>query len=99
MENAEEKNDSSSFIKLNYKFHFRLYEQCRSPELLQIIDSLWLKVSPFLYNSQRDDRHKLSNDNHRAIIEAVSNNDVESAKSALIEDITRSYDDIINSLF
>ena len=99
MENAEEKNDSSSFIKLNYKFHFRLYEQCRSPELLQIIDSLWLKVSPFLYNSQRDDRHKLSNDNHRAIIEAVSNNDVDSAKSALIEDITRSYDDIINSLF
>ena len=99
MENAEEKNDSSRFIKLNYKFHFRLYEQCRSPELLQIIDSLWLKVSPFLYHTQRDDRHKLSNDNHRAIIEAVSNNDVESAKSALIEDITRSYDDIINSLF
>ena len=99
MENAEEKNDSSSFIKLNYKFHFRLYEQCRSPELLQIIDSLWLKVSPYLYHTQRDDRHKLSNDNHRAIIEAVSNNDVESAKSALIEDITRSYDDIINSLF
>lgn len=99
MENAEEKNNSSSFIELNYKFHFRLYEQCRSPELLQIIDSLWLKVSPFLYHTQRDDRHKLSNDNHRAIIEAVSNNDVESAKSALIEDITRSYDDIINSLF
>ena len=99
MENAEEKNDSSSFIELNYKFHFRLYEQCRSPELLQIIDSLWLKVSPYLYHTQRDDRHKLSNDNHRAIIEAVSNNDVESAKSALIEDITRSYDDIINSLF
>ena len=99
MENAEEKNNSSSFIELNYKFHFRLYEQCRSPELLQIIDSLWLKVSPYLYHTQRDDRHKLSNDNHRAIIEAVSNNDVESAKSALIEDITRSYDDIINSLF
>jgi len=99
MENAEEKNDSSSFIELNYKFHFRLYEQCRSPELLQIIDSLWLKVSPYLYHTQRDDRHKLSNDNHRAIIEAVSNNDMESAKSALIEDITRSYDDIINSLF
>ena len=99
MENAEEKNDSSSFIELNYKFHFRLYEQCRSPELLQIIDSLWLKVSPYLYHTQRDDRHKLSNDNHRAIIEAVFNNDVESAKSALIEDITRSYDDIINSLF
>ena len=99
MENAEEKNDISSFIELNYKFHFRLYEQCRSPELLQIIDSLWLKVSPYLYHTQRDDRHKLSNDNHIAIIEAVSNNDVESAKSALIEDITRSYDDIINSLF
>ena len=47
---------------------------------------------------ERDDRHKLSNDNHRAIFEAVSNSDVESAKSALVEDIIRSYDDIISSL-
>lgn len=94
---AEERHDIQSFIKRNYAFHFRLYEQSDSPVLMQIIDNLWLKVSPILYHSKWVGRFKWSNDNHKAIIDAVSSHDIPGARAALTEDITRSYDELINS--
>lgn len=35
-------------VHLNYLFHFSIYEAARSPHLLSMIDSLWLRVSPLL---------------------------------------------------
>jgi DNA-binding GntR family transcriptional regulator len=35
-------------VHLNYVFHFAIYEAARSPHLLSMIDSLWLRVSPLL---------------------------------------------------
>lgn len=95
---SEQKRDIQGFVKENYAFHFRLYEQSNSPVLMQIIDNLWLKVSPYLYHSKWIDRFKISNINHRAIIEAVSAHDIPSAKKALIDDISHSYEDLISIL-
>lgn len=96
---SEQKRDIQAFVKENYTFHFRLYEQSNSPVLMQIIDNLWLKVSPYLYHSKWIDRFKISNINHRRIIEAISAHDVPSAKKALIDDISHSYEDLISILF
>ena len=96
---SEQKRDIESFVKENYTFHFRLYEQSNSPVLMQIIDNLWLKVSPYLYHSKWIDRFKISNINHRRIIEAISAHDIPSAKKAVIDDISLSYEDLINILF
>ena len=53
------------------------------------------KVS--VYHSKWVGRFKWSNDNHKAIIDAVSSHDIPGARAALTEDITRSYDELINS--
>tara|TARA_B100001758_G_C18294708_1_gene548970 strand:+ start:294 stop:971 length:678 start_codon:yes stop_codon:yes gene_type:complete len=95
---AEKRKDVRDFIRLNYEFHFRLYEQSRSAELMQIIDNLWLKVSPILYHLQLNDRFKVSNESHKAIIEAISKQDIVNAKAALAQDISWSYEDLISPL-
>ena len=42
MVKAELSGDVRNFVKSNYDFHFRLYEQSRSAVLIDIINTLWL---------------------------------------------------------
>ncbi|MEM9913254.1 MAG: GntR family transcriptional regulator [Pseudomonadota bacterium] len=96
---AEKVRDVRGFIKNNYAFHFRLYQQANSPVLMDIINTLWLRVSPHLYHADQRSRHRISNDNHKLIIDAVRGRDVETAQKALIADVTGSYDDLVLALF
>lgn len=96
---AETDRDEKSFIKNNYAFHFRLYQQAHSPILLEIIDTLWLRVSPHLYFAGGPKRHRMSNEEHRAIIDAVRSDDPEAACRALTSDIAGAYDDLVKALF
>lgn len=96
---AEKDRDVRGFIKNNYAFHFRLYQQSNSPVLTDIIDTLWLRVSPQLYHTDQRSRHRISNDSHKLIIEAVRARNAASAQKALIADITGSYDDLVRALF
>ncbi len=96
---AEANCDEKSFIKSNYEFHFRLYQQAQSPILLEIIDTLWLRVSPHLYFAGGAKRHRMSNENHRAIIDAVRAGDSDAACAALVTDISGAYDDLVQALF
>lgn len=96
---AENENDSRAFIKENYTFHAKLYRQAASPVLNDIVENLWLRVSPHLYHVKRSDTHRVSNEQHRIIVEAVSNGDADAAIAALTEDITRAYSNLIEALF
>lgn len=96
---AESDRDIRGFIANNYAFHFRLYRQAHSPVLLEIINTLWLRVSPHLYHADQRSRHRISNDNHRLIIDAVRVGDAERAQKALIADVSGSYDDLVHALF
>jgi len=97
MENAEKSGDVRSFVKSNYEFHFRLYQQSRSPVLIDIINTLWLRVSPHLYNlhQNRADRYRVSNEHHKTMVEAVRCGDAEAASNALIADVSDAYDDLV----
>lgn len=101
MENAEKSGDVRNFIKSNYEFHFRLYQQSKSPVLIDIINTLWLRVSPHLYrlHNERADRYRVSNDHHKTIVEAVRRGDAEAASNALIADVSDAYDDLMASQF
>ena len=96
---VEKAGDVRSFIRNNYEFHFRLYQQARSPVLIDIINTLWLRVSPHLYHLSRADRYRVSNVHHQAIIEAVRRGDADAASDALIADVSGAYDDLVKALF
>lgn len=99
LEKTERSGDVSGYIKTNYEFHLRLYQQSHSPVLIDIIDTLWLRVSPHLYQLDREGQYKVSNSHHRKIVQSVRDGDEKAAAEALFEDISDAYDVLVRALF
>ena len=54
---AAPRHDVSAFLAANREFHFAIYEAARSPLLLSMIKSLWLRVAPFFFAICRNHGH------------------------------------------
>ena len=98
LERAEQSGEVQGHIKANYEFHSRLYQQSKSSVLMDIIDTLWLRVSPHLYQLKRN-HIRISNNHHRKIVESVRKGDADGAAAALEADITEAYDVLVKALF
>jgi DNA-binding GntR family transcriptional regulator len=99
LEETEQSGNVSGYIKTNYEFHLKLYQQSHSPVLIDIIDTLWLRVSPHLYQLERESQYKVSNSHHRKIVHCVREGDAKGASDALVEDITDAYDVLVRTMF
>lgn len=99
LETTERSGDVQGYIKANYEFHLRLYQQSNSPVLIDIIDTLWLRVSPHLYQLERENQYKVSNSHHRKIVRAIRDGDEATATGELVLDISDAYDVIVRTLF
>ena len=81
-------------LHANRQFHFSLYRLGNSPTLLRFIESLWLQYGPFLnlihYTIDPDIRG--SHTDHHRIVAAARDRDADTAKRALVADISRSFD-------
>ena len=99
LETTERAGDVRGYIKANYEFHLRIYQQSRSHVLVDIINTLWLRVSPHLYQLEREDQYKVSNKHHREIVGAIRKGDADGASRALRQDITDAYDVLVRVLF
>ncbi len=84
-----QKYDSKSYLLLNREFHFAIYEKAQNPELLQIINDLWVKVGP-VFNSLFDDGYYRdhANDEHHNILDAFKRGDAEAAENFMKHDIS-----------
>lgn len=80
--------DARAYLKLNRKFHFSIYEKSNNPELLQVIQGLWLKVGP-VFNGLFDTDHyrEHANDEHRNIMAAMQRRDAVAARQAMALDL------------
>jgi DNA-binding GntR family transcriptional regulator len=90
MAEAGRKKDASAVHAANREFHFLFYERCGIPSLVRIIDGLWLSF-PWDIVQVISGRLDRSLDEHRAIIEAVREGDVQSVKTVFEDHIQRSY--------
>lgn len=79
--------NSARVVKLNHDFHFRIYDHCDSPRRLQIIRQLWLHAERYQHLSLQF-RHDAAEDEHTAIINALSNRDHALAAEALRTHLT-----------
>ncbi|MFC6762060.1 GntR family transcriptional regulator [Sulfitobacter porphyrae] len=80
--------------RLNYRFHFEIYQAAGSKVLLPIVQSLWLQSGPYVREAAAI--YKANPDltaihHHWAIVEALEAKDGDRAAAALREDITESY--------
>lgn len=98
LQSTEQSGDVRSYIKTNYEFHIRLYQQANSDVLMDIINTLWLRVSPYLYRLELEDRYKVSNSHHRKIVAMAHKGDAAGAAAALVDDISDAYEVLVRSL-
>ncbi len=91
--------DVDTYLARNREFHFTVYETANLPILIEIIESLWERYSPYLYILHRTDKNwksELLMKNHRGIIEAMTKKDKDKVKYWLNLDLTESHDRIAN---
>jgi len=96
LENAYKSNDIRAHIKANFEFHFRLYKQSNSQVLMEVINTLWLRVSPHLYHLEPGKDLKVSNDHHKRIVQSIMEKNPEGAVAALRDDINDAYDVLLS---
>lgn len=82
MSKAYADDDSNRVVRLNRDFHFRIYSNCESERRMRIIRQLWMHAERYQQLSLQV-RHDAADDEHRAILDALSTRDHELAAEAL----------------
>jgi DNA-binding GntR family transcriptional regulator len=95
---AEQKGEVAGFIRANYGFHFAIYRQANSPVLLETISNLWLRINPYFHLLQQTGHYRISNDQHREIVEGIVSKNELRAVEALNDDINSAYNTMVSQM-
>jgi DNA-binding GntR family transcriptional regulator len=82
MSQSYERDETAKVVKLNQDFHFSIYDHCRSPRRLRMIKQLWLHAERYQQLSLQV-RHDAADEEHGAIVVALTERDHEVAAEAL----------------
>ncbi len=84
---AEATQDWSAAVRANWRFHYRVYRTAEMPELLGIIETLWLRNGPLLnYQYPHAPPTYPGRHRHLDIIDAMRARDPVAARSAVVKD-------------
>jgi DNA-binding GntR family transcriptional regulator len=87
MRDAAYRQDYDTFLAANKRFHFLIYACAESPNLMAIIEALWLKAGPFIRLTFHDLAFELSEKNHTAALLAMETRDGAAAGRAIRNDL------------
>lgn len=76
------------YLELNHRFHFSLYDGCNNPDLLVLIEQLWMRYGPLLNLISSGGSLVFEHSQHAVIIEAVEARDPEALCQAIKTDLT-----------
>ena len=83
--------DLPAAVAANHAFHFAVYRAAALPELLPIIEGLWLRVGPVLNLDLRSNVSRVrvgrAADYHGRLVAAIDRGDARAARKALAADI------------
>jgi DNA-binding GntR family transcriptional regulator len=80
--------ETDKFFSLNSDFHFIIYLSADSPILVQVIDSLWARVGPYMNINWGKKGHRESViRSHRFMYEALCQRDKKRLRESLIGDL------------
>ncbi len=89
--------DEGGYQLANYHFHFAIYRAARSPLLLSMIETLWVRRSPIMREAQPH-LHARGSDLHDELMLALNARDAARAAAVLREDIDRAGGFLIDRL-
>ena len=90
MTKAIEDEDTRTYVRANHDFHFTIYAASGSETLLGVIESLWLKVSPYfhlLHGVRGTGNYDNANVEHKLILAAIRAGDADGCAAHLRGDI------------
>ena len=79
--------DEGIVLEINFRFHFEIYKMSGFPVLVQLIETLWLRIGPALHKSILRGKKAEIAAGHREMLEALATRDPDRAKSALRNDL------------
>jgi DNA-binding GntR family transcriptional regulator len=92
--------DKARLVAFNKELHFAIYRQAGMPVLLQMIESLWLRIGPILNYDLRSGSarvtHREQADHHGRLMNALRKRNASAAAEALRGDIQSAADFIIS---
>lgn len=89
---------SSYSLQVNFRFHFELYKLSGSRTLVEMIETLWLRIGPTLQRHMPPHGDMSISTFHNRMLQAVASNDPEAADAALRDDLTSAARDLIPQL-
>jgi DNA-binding GntR family transcriptional regulator len=90
MTEAVEAGDTRAYVRGNHDFHFTIYAASGSETLLDVIEGLWLQVSPYfhlLHGVRGAGNYDTANLEHKLILQAINDGDADACAAHLREDI------------
>ena len=99
-ETQKRKPDLAAAVAHNQALHFAVYEAARSPQLAEMIRSLWLKAGPVINLDLRANPDRLKHTRavifHADLVDALIQSDSARARTAVEQDIQGAADFIVS---
>lgn len=99
MSDAYHQNDYRRALQCNYDTHFGIYRHCKMPELIRIIEGIWLRIGPslnLLYPTYQKSRRGIRH--HTAALAAIQDRDSKLAREIIVKDIVDGREELIRAL-
>jgi len=93
--------DIEEYLKANRRFHNTIYNECDNPALVEVIDSLWERYSPYLHillDNLIDWRQPEFTRNHNEMLKAVRHGDPAGAKKWVEQDLLDAAESVLNMM-
>ncbi|MCO6187711.1 FCD domain-containing protein [Rhizobium sp. L1K21] len=84
---AYERGDIEAGIERNFDFHRCLYETRSAAVLLPLIESVWIRLGPFMREATENLQESYRLDRHAEAMQAIRSRDREALRSAITSDI------------
>lgn len=99
-ETGKKRPDRPRAVACNQALHFKVYETAKSPTLLDIIRSLWLKAGPVINLDLRANPERMQKTAakvfHAELLAAIAEGDGKAAREAMTKDIEGAADFILS---
>lgn len=88
MTKAANAGDLEGYIRGNWAFHTAVYKASHMPQLLAIVEALWLRIGPHVRLMMPDRAAMIASmPNHMDVVAALANRDAVSARKSIAADI------------
>jgi len=89
---------AENYLGWNLEFHFTVYGAARSPLLIPLIESLWLRVGPCLNVMRTETTLGLGLDHHDEVLDALARADGAAARRAVERELTEAAEIMARSM-